>query len=104
MLLVNVLAQCHKHDLRNHGVSLISVEGLNFDCFMPLFGENAIPIRVSVITDADPSTTVDEKTVALYPAAFDNVDPSDTTKSMLRLQDDLVRVFHGQKHLNMILP
>ncbi|WP_039735949.1 ATP-dependent nuclease [Komagataeibacter intermedius] len=97
LLLVNVLAQCHKHDLRNHGVSLISVEGLNFDCFMPLFGENAIPIRVAVITDADPSTTVDEKTVALYPAAFDTVDPSDTTKCMLKLQDDLVRVFHGQK-------
>lgn len=97
LLLVNVLAQCHKSDLRDHGVSLISVEGLNFDSFMPLFGEMTIPIPVSVITDADPSTKIDGKVVALYPAAADEVDPSDTTKSMLKAQDSLLRVFHGQK-------
>ncbi|AOO79649.1 ATP-dependent endonuclease [Bosea vaviloviae] len=97
LLLVNVLAQRHGYDLRDHGVSLISVEGLNFDCFMPLFGEKAIPIPVSVITDADPSTKIEGKTVALYPAADDAVDPSDTTKSMLKAQGGLVKVFHGQK-------
>lgn len=97
LLLVNVLAQCHGHDLRNNGVSLISVEGLNFDCFLPLFGEQAIPIPVSVITDADPSAKVEGKTIALYPAAGDTVDPSDTTKLMLKAQDGLVKVFHGQK-------
>jgi len=97
LLLVNVLAQCHGHDLRDHGVSLISVEGLNFDCFMPLFGEKAIPIPVSVITDADPSTKVEGKAVALYPATGDAVDPSDTAKSMLKMQDALVKIFHGQK-------
>jgi putative ATP-dependent endonuclease of OLD family len=97
LLLVNVLAQRHGHDLRDHGVSLISVEGLNFDCFMPLFGEKAIPIPVSVITDADPSIKIEGKVVALYPAAADSVEPSDTTKSMLKAQDGLVKVFHGQK-------
>lgn len=97
MLLVSVLAQCHAHDLRDHGVSLISVEGLNFDSFMPLFGEKAITIPISVITDADPSTKINDKTVALYPSATDTVDPSDTAKSMLKAQDSLVKVFLGQK-------
>lgn len=99
MMLVSVLAQRHGHDLRDHGVSLISVEGLNFDCFMPLFGEKAIAIPVSVITDADPSVKVEKKTVALYPGPEEAVDPSDTAKSMLKVQDTLVKVFLGKKTL-----
>lgn len=97
MLLVSVLAKKHGYDLRDHGVSLISVEGLNFDCFMQLFGEEAITVPVAVITDADPTTKIDGKTVGLYPAADDTVDPSDTTKSMIKREDRLVKVFHGQK-------
>ena len=54
LLLVNVLAKRAGFDLRNHGVSVVSVEGLNFDSFLPLFGEKGIRIPVSVITDADP--------------------------------------------------
>lgn len=97
MLLVSVLAKKHGYDLRDHGVSLISVEGLNFDCFMPLFGKNAITVPVAVITDADPTTKIDGKTVGLYPAAGDTVDPSDTAKPMLKREDGLVKVFLGQK-------
>lgn len=97
LLLVNVLTQSHEHDLRDHGVSLISVEGLNFDSFMPLFGESAITIPVAVLTDADPTTKVEGKTVALYPGAGEVVDPSDTAKLMLAAQDGLVKVFLGQK-------
>ncbi len=97
LLLVNVLALRHGHDLRDHGVSLISVEGLNFDSFMPLFGEKAITIPVAVLTDADPSTKIDGKTVALYPGPGDTVVPSDTAKLMLAGQDDLVKVFFGKK-------
>jgi putative ATP-dependent endonuclease of OLD family len=97
MLLVSVLAKKHGYDLRDHGVSLISVEGLNFDCFMPLFGENAITVPAAVITDADPITKIDGKTVGLYPAAGDAVDPSDTAKSMIKREDSFVKVFLGQK-------
>lgn len=97
MLLVSVLSKKHGYDLRDHGVSLISVEGLNFDCFMPLFGEKAITVPVAVVTDADPTTKIDGKTVGLYPAADETVDPSDTAKSMLRLEDSLIKVFLGQK-------
>lgn len=97
LLLVSVLAKSHKIDLRDHGVSLISVEGLNFDSFMPLFGEKAIMIPVSVITDADPQTVKDNETVPSYPAATDAVTPSATARTMLRQQDSLIKVFHGQK-------
>ncbi|MBK3758728.1 AAA family ATPase [Pseudomonas aeruginosa] len=54
LMLVDALAKVLGFDLREYGISLISVEGLNFDSFLPLFGENGLRIPVSVITDADP--------------------------------------------------
>lgn len=54
LMLVDALAKIMGLDLRKYGVSLISVEGLNFDSFLPLFGETGLRIPVSVITDADP--------------------------------------------------
>lgn len=60
LILVSVLADKCNYSLREHGVSLISVEGLNFDSFIPLFGEKALKIPVSVLTDADPSDPIDE--------------------------------------------
>lgn len=54
LMTVNALAKCIGCDLRQHGVSLISVEGLNFDSFLPLFGDQALRIPVAVLTDADP--------------------------------------------------
>lgn len=54
LMLVDSLAKLLNLDLREYGVSLISVEGLNFDSFLPLFGEKGLRIPVSVITDADP--------------------------------------------------
>ncbi|MFK3797157.1 ATP-dependent nuclease [Pseudomonas sp. NPDC088444] len=59
LLLVDALAKLMDLDLRKYGVSLISVEGLNFDSFLPLFGENGLRIPVSVITDADPFQEVE---------------------------------------------
>ena len=54
MMMVDALAKRIGYDLRLHGVSLISVEGLNFDSFLPLFGDKALKIPVAVLTDADP--------------------------------------------------
>ncbi len=54
LMLVDALAKLMGLDLREFGVSLISVEGLNFDSFLPLFGENGLRIPVAVVTDADP--------------------------------------------------
>jgi putative ATP-dependent endonuclease of OLD family len=99
LLMINLLAQREKFDLRDHGVSLISVEGLNFDSFMPLFGVNGIKVPVSVITDADPQKIVDAdgKEAAHYPAAGEAITLSANTLAMKSLEDEFVKVFHGQK-------
>lgn len=54
LMLIDALAKKMNFDLREYGVSLISVEGLNFDSFLPLFGEQGLRIPVAVVTDADP--------------------------------------------------
>lgn len=54
LMMVDALAKRIGRNLRQHGVSLISVEGLNFDSFLPLFGDKALKIPVAVLTDADP--------------------------------------------------
>ena len=97
LLLVNVLATREGLDLRDHGVSLISVEGLNFDSFMPLFGEKAIKVPASVITDADPQIEVVGQLMAHYPGAADAIKVSGNTSAMQAREDSLVKVFHGQK-------
>lgn len=101
LMLVSALAKKEGFNLREHGVSLISVEGLNFDSFLPLFGEKALKIPVALITDADP---VDEaidgsEPQALYPAAGDVIKVSDNTAKMKEKEDSLVKVFHGLKTL-----
>ncbi|VFR84716.1 DNA repair protein RecN [plant metagenome] len=101
LMLVNVLAEKAGHDLRKHGVSLISVEGLNFDSFLPLFGAQALKIPVAVITDADPMAAAaeGEEPLALYPAPGDALQISANTAKMKAIEDDFVKVFHGVKTL-----
>ncbi|ESW80851.1 ATP-dependent endonuclease [Mesorhizobium sp. LSJC285A00] len=98
LLMVSLLAARIGFDLRSHGVSLISVEGLNFDSFMPLFGKDAIKIPVAVITDADPQIAgADGKMEAHYPGPDEAIAVSANTASMQAMQDNLVRVFCGKK-------
>lgn len=99
LMLFNLLASKANVDLREHAISVISVEGLNFDSFLPLFGENALKIPVAVITDADPQSMAVEgdESQALYPAAADAVVVSANTASMKKREDGLVKVFHGVK-------
>ncbi len=101
LMLVNVLAEKCGHKLRAHGVSLISVEGLNFDSFLPLFGEKALKIPVAVITDADPTAEPEGggEAQALYPALGEAVNVSDNTAKMKEREDAFVKVFHGLKTL-----
>ncbi|MEZ0472731.1 ATP-dependent nuclease [Luteimonas salinilitoris] len=101
LMLVSVLAEKADYKLREHGVSLISVEGLNFDSFMPLFGAKALKIPVAVITDADPVAAAGEgeEPQALYPAPGDAVHISANTAKMKESEDDFIKVFHGLKTL-----
>ncbi|MFJ9532647.1 ATP-dependent nuclease [Herbaspirillum sp. NPDC101396] len=101
LMLVDALATAANIDFRRHGVSLISVEGLNFDSFLPLFGINALKIPVALITDADPDPVVgaDGNSQAVYPSLGDQVNVSANTTNMLAHEDQFVQVFHGVKTL-----
>lgn len=101
LMLVSVLAEKCGHRLREHGVSLISVEGLNFDSFLPLFGEKGLKIPVAVITDADSVVEPDGggEPQAAYPTPGDAVKVSDNTAKMKEGEDAFVKVFHGLKTL-----
>ncbi|MBC7752568.1 MAG: AAA family ATPase [Candidatus Saccharibacteria bacterium] len=101
LMLISVLAEKEGFKLREHGVSLISVEGLNFDSFLPLFGEKTLKIRVALITDADPigEPADSSEPKALYPALGDQIKVSDNTAKMKTSEDTFVKVFHGLKTL-----
>ncbi|HBN8564156.1 ATP-dependent nuclease [Pseudomonas aeruginosa] len=101
LMLIDALATKAGHNLREHGVSLISVEGLNFDSFLPLFGEQALKIPTALITDADPvaEAAEGEEPETLYPGADDVVQVSDNTAKMKALEDKFVQVRHGVKTL-----
>lgn len=84
LMMISALAQRIGYNLRQHGVSLISVEGLNFDSFLPLFGDKALKIPVAVLTDADPvppkaepldvTDAIAEDSTSLSPLADGSVD------------------------------
>lgn len=99
LMMVNLLAKRCKVDLRNHGVSLISVEGLNFDSFLPLFGKNAIKVPVAIITDADPEKVqvAGGKPQSHYPKLGEAVTLSANTEAMKVREDEYVKVFYGVK-------
>lgn len=99
LMLVNVLAEKLGLNLREHAVSLISVEGLNFDSFLPLFGDKALKIPVAILTDADPLDEPPDgaEPEALYPAPGDPIKISDNTAKMKGHEDMFVKVFHGLK-------
>lgn len=75
------------------------MEGLNFDSFLPLFGDDAIKIPTAVLTDADPQKIVNpgSKPAAHYPALGEAISVSANTALMKTLEDGYVKVFHGLK-------
>ncbi|WP_244124918.1 ATP-dependent nuclease [Burkholderia gladioli] len=110
LMMVNALAKRIGCNLRQHGVSVISVEGLNFDSFLPLFGDKALKIPVAVLTDADPVAPESEPPVPagttddedgdhepVYPAPGDVITVSANTAKMKAREDAHVKVFHGLK-------
>ncbi|MEX3982224.1 ATP-dependent endonuclease [Paraburkholderia sp. EG287A] len=75
LMMVSALAKRIGCDLRQHGVSLISVEGLNFDSFLPLFGDKALKIPVAILTDADPVPPEAEQPAAAIAVAVGGASP-----------------------------
>lgn len=95
LLLLNSLAKNAGYDLRKNAISVISVDGLNFDSFMPLFGEGALRLPVAFLTDGDPPS--DEAGEAIYPNKGDQVTFSANTAAMKLHEDKFIKIFHGLK-------
>ncbi len=52
-LLVPVFAEFLGGCLKSSAVTVLNVEGLNFNAFLPLFGDNSLHIPVAILTDGD---------------------------------------------------
>jgi putative ATP-dependent endonuclease of OLD family len=89
--MIEALAKKMKIDLRQHGVSVLSTEGLNFDVFAPLFGKDALNVRVAVVSDADPDLP------ANFPKLGDALSLSTAAKSIKSLENAFVKTFFAQK-------
>jgi putative ATP-dependent endonuclease of OLD family len=76
--------------LREHSVTILSTEGLNFDCFAPLFGPAAIPIRVAILTDADAPT---------YPALADPPALSAAAAAIATLENAYIKPYFAKRTL-----
>ena len=92
LFIVDALARKAGYDLKKSSVSLLSTEGLNFDCFLPLFGEKALNIRVAILTDADPPADT-------YPALTDALELSATAKILEASRSAWVQVYFAKKTL-----
>jgi putative ATP-dependent endonuclease of OLD family len=52
-LLLPILARIAGGDLKESAVTVINADGLNFNCFLPLFGEDRLTTPVAILTDGD---------------------------------------------------
>jgi putative ATP-dependent endonuclease of OLD family len=77
-------------NLRQHSVSILSTEGLNFDCFAPLFGDGAIPVKVAILSDSDPDG---------FPKSEDPVKLSAPASAINALRNSCIEVFFAKKTL-----
>lgn len=94
LFLVQVMAKKLGYDLKQCAVSVISADGLNFDAFMPLFGESALRIRVAVLSDSDESG---------YPALGIPPNLSDAAKVISAASNNYVKAFFGAKTFEFAL-
>lgn len=91
--MVQALAKKLNIDLRKHGVSVLSTEGLNFDAFAPLFSKTALNVRVAIVSDADPVAPAE------FPRLGDPLSLSAGAQSVQKLENEFVRTFFAQKTL-----
>lgn len=52
-LLLPVLARAMGGDLKKSAVTIVNADGINFNCFLPLFGQDKMSVPVVVLTDGD---------------------------------------------------
>jgi putative ATP-dependent endonuclease of OLD family len=89
LFMINVLASRLGIDLRKNSVSVLSTEGLNFDAFIPLFGEGRLSVRVAVLSDRDPGD--------VYPLLGEEPNMSDAAKNIAGHENAFIKPFFALK-------
>ena len=90
LLVIPVLARRLGWSLREQAVSVISVDGLNFDSFLPLFGASGLNIPVAALTDSDPGAKH-------YPRKGAQLQLSSAAQSIKNLENGNLKIFLSQK-------
>lgn len=90
LLIIPVIAEKLGFSLRDYAVSVISVDGLNFDSFLPLFGASGLNISVAALTDCDPGSDC-------YPKKDDDLQPSAAAKSIKQFESGNLKIFLSQR-------
>lgn len=90
LFLLKAMATKLNIKLREHSVTLLSTEGLNFDCFAPLFDKLAIPIRVAFVTDSDTKT---------FPTMTETPAKSDAANAIGELDNAVIKTYFAKKTL-----
>jgi len=90
--LLPAMSECLGVNLRHSGITVVSTDGLNFDCFQPLFGERSIPIKLATLTDRDPTDIP-------YPALGQTATASASAASSLAMDETFRKTFIGSKTL-----
>jgi putative ATP-dependent endonuclease of the OLD family len=62
-LLLPVLAKLAGGSLKDSAVALLNADGINFNAFIPLFGENKLAMPVAILTDGDANAVGGEMSV-----------------------------------------
>ncbi len=89
-MLISLFAKTMDIELKEKSVSIVNVQGLNFDAFLSILSEKGIQIPCAVITDSDPSKDN-------YPTAQEIVISSPTAIALKAKETDLIKVFLSQK-------
>jgi putative ATP-dependent endonuclease of OLD family len=92
-LLLPILTKFAGGSLKDSAVAVLNADGINFNAFIPLFGENRLGIPVAILTDGDAENVGGEKssTAVGLKAQEDNVPNLKVEMSEITFEHELAR-------------
>lgn len=92
-LLLPILTKFAGGSLKDSAVTVLNADGINFNAFIPLFGENRLGIPVAILTDGDGNEVDGERssTAAGLKAQEDNVPNLKVEMSEITFEHELAR-------------
>jgi putative ATP-dependent endonuclease of OLD family len=98
-LLLPVLARIAGGDLKKSAVTVVNADGINFNCFLPLFGSGRITCPVAILTDGDA-----DKIGGACSATAANLKAIETTIENLRVEQSEITFEHELARSPLMLP